>query len=229
MNEASQALLAEFSRGGDLIFDNAEQLYQEACILRQHGALARALALHQLSNEECAKVEMLGGYAMHVVLGDAVDLRKMARAFRKHENKNHVNAYFAGVTNEERAHRARGDWAASSQAFKALQEKLHRLFNSNKNAALYVTLEDGAFSAPRHVVPEGLVEEMATLNRYFLGIAAASVRLLRRVEINEWGFQEAPAAFLKRLKELLAQTPNDLEGALNTALHEMLESGAQRL
>jgi AbiV family abortive infection protein len=222
LDPARAALLAEFRRGGELVLDNAEQLYREACILRGNAALSRALALHQLSNEECAKVEMLGASAMAVVLGHEVDLRKLERAFRDHESKNHVNAYFASTTEEERAARTQGDWAAASKAFGALKDKLHQLFNTNKNAALYVAFENGVFSAPKDVVTETVVQEVAALNSYLLGIAAASVRLLRRVEINEWGFQEVPAVFLERLEELSTQMPNDLEQALDMAIKEML-------
>jgi hypothetical protein len=46
-----------------LIFENAESLYKEAEALRQAGFLARAAFLHQISMEECAKIDMLGGWA----------------------------------------------------------------------------------------------------------------------------------------------------------------------
>lgn len=44
VNEEHKTLLAEFARGGELIFDNAEQLYREARILRENGAFSRAFA-----------------------------------------------------------------------------------------------------------------------------------------------------------------------------------------
>ena len=88
MDEKNMALLAEFARGGELIFDNAEQLYREACVLRDHEAFSRALCLHQLSNEECGKLNILGGYAMTITLGDDFDPAKMAKALRDHEAKN---------------------------------------------------------------------------------------------------------------------------------------------
>ena len=184
MDEENRTLLAEFARGGELIFDNAEQLYREARILRDHGAFSRALCPHQLSNEECGKLEILGGYAMTIILGDDVDLAQMAKTFRDHEAKNFANAHFSGLTDEERAARECGDWAGSSKAFKELQAELHKIFNTNKNGSLYVNFEGGNFSAPKEVINAELVDEMAALNEHFLGITAPYVNLLHRVASN---------------------------------------------
>ena len=46
--------------GASKTFANAEALYSEATILANCQAWARALVLHQISSEECAKIEMLG-------------------------------------------------------------------------------------------------------------------------------------------------------------------------
>jgi AbiV family abortive infection protein len=222
LDKASEALLAEFVRGAEIIRENAEQLYREACILRENGALSRALCLHQLSNEECGKLEMLGGYAMTITLGHQVDLAGMAKALRDHEAKNHANAYFTDITDDERAARARGDWAGSSRAFEELQAKLHKVFNTQKNAALYVNFQGGKFSAPKDVITAEMVDGMAALNSYFLGITAPYVRLLRRDQSNELGFRDAGPAFVQLMQELRTQMPNDPEGVLEAAFREML-------
>lgn len=224
MDKKNKALLAEFVRGGELIFDNAEQLYREARILRENGAFGRALCLHQLSNEECGKLEILGGYAMTITLGHDFSPAKMAKRFRDHEAKNYAMVYFASVTDEERAARRRGDWTGSSKAFKKLQAKLHNIFNTNKNASLYVNFDGGTFSAPKEVITAELVDEMAVLNEYFLGITAPYVRLLHRVASNEFGLQDVARKFVQHMEELRAQKPNDPEGVLHTCLQEMLES-----
>lgn len=118
MDSEGQALLTEFERGGKLNFDNAEQLYREAIILRENGALSRALCLHQISNEECGKLELLGGYAMAIVLDHPIDMENMVRVFRDHKAKNYANAYFSVVTDKERAARERADMAGASKTFK---------------------------------------------------------------------------------------------------------------
>lgn len=228
MNEQDRALLAEFARGGELIFDNAEQLYREARILRENGAFSRALCLHQISNEECGKLEILGGYAMTVVLGIQIDLAQVAKTFRDHEAKNYANAYFAGVTDEERAARERQDWAGARKAFTELQAKLHKIFNTNKNASLYVNVEGGKFLAPKELITADHVGEMAVLNEYFLGITAPYVRLLYRVARNEDGMQDAARKYVERLRELHAKNPNDPEGAHHASFEEMVASVLSR-
>jgi AbiV family abortive infection protein len=57
MDEKLFKLLAA---GAQKVFENATGLYKEALILTKVGALSRALFLHQISMEECAKVEILG-------------------------------------------------------------------------------------------------------------------------------------------------------------------------
>ncbi|WP_371113488.1 AbiV family abortive infection protein [Nitrosospira multiformis] len=46
--------------GAKKTYRNVEELFQEASILHDHRALNRALFLHQISLEECGKIEMLG-------------------------------------------------------------------------------------------------------------------------------------------------------------------------
>ena len=180
LSKSNQDLLAEFSRGGALILDNAEQLYREACILRDHGALSRALCLHQLSKEECGKLELLGGYAVSIASGDPVNLKLMAKTLRDHRAKNNANAYFAGVTEHERAARERKDWTTASRAFDKLKATLHDIFNTNKNAALYVGFEKRKFVAPKDVITEELVEDIAALNQYFLSLTGGVAHALDR-------------------------------------------------
>jgi AbiV family abortive infection protein len=51
-----RALLSELARGAQKMFDNADALCREAKLLRAAGAMGRALFLHQVSLEECAKM-----------------------------------------------------------------------------------------------------------------------------------------------------------------------------
>lgn len=145
VEKKTKSLLEEFVRGGELIRENAEHLYREACLLRTHGALARAAALHQLSSEECGKLEMLGGFAMGIALGRPTKLSDITKAFRKHEAKNHANAYFSEVTKAERTARDAKDWKTAIAIFRKQKEDIHRLFNAGKNASLYVDFSGGTF------------------------------------------------------------------------------------
>jgi AbiV family abortive infection protein len=222
MDQVRQALLVEFARGAELIFDNAAQLYTEACTLRSHGALGRAYCLHQLSNEECGKLELLGGFAITVCCGYDYDLKKMAKALRDHERKNHANAYDADTTKEELEARARGDFAGSSRAFKELKKKVHETFNKNKNASLYVNFEAGVFSAPKDLFTDELVQEIALLNEFFLRMREPYVRLFRRVAYDEWGFQKSSQRLMDAIKARPAGAPSDTDPVAKL-IQELLE------
>lgn len=154
MDDKSRALLLEMSHGVQLAFRNAEELFAEAELLREKGHHARALALHQISIEECGKIEIIGGWAMHVFLGSELDPQKMVAAFRSHKAKNYANAYYTEVLGDELKARKSGDAKAVMEAFKALQQRFHKDSNDAKNAALYVDFMDGKFFAPRDVITE---------------------------------------------------------------------------
>ena len=106
--QGKAARLREYSRGAQLIFENAESLFKEADVLRQAGFVTRAAFLHQISMEECAKVDMLGDWATTLLMDSDVDDEKIARLFRDHKVKNKANAYMASVTDEEHGARKRG-------------------------------------------------------------------------------------------------------------------------
>lgn len=228
MDQETKDHLAEFVRGGELIFDNAERLYQEACILTEHAAFARAWALHQLSNEECGKLDIICSAAWMLVIGKPVDFKELEKTLSKHENKNHANAYFSVVTEEERAAQERGDVAASRAVFEKQKEHLHRMFNNGKNAALYVDFRGGKFSAPKDAVSAVDVEQMAAVNRYFLATVHPYVRLFRRIAIAPETFVELGTMYAEKFMELRAQSPQDLRGALDGALQHLFEHGMDK-
>ncbi len=63
MNQEAESSIEKVRRykdGAVLIFTNAEALYEEAQLLGQAGHFARATVLHQISMEECSKVDTLG-------------------------------------------------------------------------------------------------------------------------------------------------------------------------
>jgi AbiV family abortive infection protein len=84
--------IQRYRHGAQLIFENAEALYEEAQTLGTAGSYPRAAVLHQLSMEECAKIDMLGAYVTSCLLGRTVDEARIERAFREHRVKNYANA-----------------------------------------------------------------------------------------------------------------------------------------
>lgn len=217
------AFLAELKRGGELCFDNARLLFEEARLLRQNGAIARAVCLHQLSNEECGKMELLVGWAMRIFVGDEVDSKQMAKALRSHEAKNHANAYFSRVTEDEQAARERGNWREVREMFCQRQAELHGLFNTRKNASLYVEFENGKFSAPKDLITEAFADDIAELNDRLLSLSAHKLRLLGALDPDDWGSQLAAMRLVARLKQLLQEQPEDPEAALHTAMKELVD------
>lgn len=86
--------------GAELIHTNAIALYSEAQTLGKSGAFARAATLHQISMEECSKVDILGGAVVSILTGNDFNEAQLTRSFRDHKVKNHANAYNAEPTDE---------------------------------------------------------------------------------------------------------------------------------
>jgi AbiV family abortive infection protein len=140
--KVDRALLSALARGAEKTFDNAEKLYFEAVLLAKAGAIARALFLHQISLEECSKIESMGAWATSLLTGIEVNQDKVLAALRRHSSKNKSNAYMLEGSQEEKAAKARGDWKTALDEFRKLQLDFHEASNNAKNASLYVDWKD---------------------------------------------------------------------------------------
>jgi AbiV family abortive infection protein len=194
--------IRKFSDGAKVIFENAEALYNEAQTLGQAGSFARAASLHQISMEECAKIDILGVHATSILMGAQVDEGRLAKSLRKHEVKNFANAYYAEPNAEEKSARGRGDTKAASEAFEKLQQNYHRDFSAIKNAGLYVEFEGGKFISPRDVVPEEAAAAMMYINAEFLRRASLFIRLFERMLTEPDKQSEFAKRFAKLMEEL---------------------------
>lgn len=206
-----------YADGAALIFTNAEALYDEAQLLGQAGHFARATVLHQISMEECSKIDTLGAAATLILLGHDVDEACLASAFRNHKAKNHANAFFARTTDEEMAARARGDWTAASEAFKKFQDKFHAEVNTIKNAGLYVDFQAGQFTAPVDEVDEPTAIAFECMNAFFLKRCDNFLRLLRRMVSEPDFYAELTKNFVERSEALRAAkelNPQQIQDAL---------------
>lgn len=217
------ALLREFKRGADLIFGNAEQLFHEAEALKKNGSLARSLFLHQISIEECAKIEMIGAWATSLLMGKGIDLETVASGFRSHKAKNHTNAYMARLTEEELEARKHGDWKESVAAFKRFQDRFHQELNSAKNASLYVDFKEAKFSAPSEVVTEEVLKMFWGLNHYFLQVSFPYLSLLQKIENDNGPLQRVVKLFTERADEFTQKMLNEPDNAMDVLLKEMLK------
>ena len=219
-----KSLLSELVRGGQKTFENAETLYKEASLLREAGSLSHALFLHQISLEECAKIEILGGWATSMLMGHEVDLDKVTKALASHAHKNRTNAYFLEPSDDEKDAKQKGDFEAATKAFKQMQQEFHLKANTAKNASLYVDFQGGKFIAPNERITEQMLSEIAKLNEKYLSLSYPKIDLLRKLEKTPELISAEVTQFEKRIEELASELPDDPERVIEVVLKEMLEA-----
>ncbi len=218
-----KSLLSELARGAKEAFKNAEQLFGEASLLKDNGALSRALFLHQISMEECAKVELLGVWATRLLMGGEVNVTKLASALTSHKAKNLTNAYMLELTEEELAARKRADWKGVTKAFSKLQAEFHLKSNTAKNASLYVDFSDGKFVGPSERITAEMVSEFAATNKKYLGLMYPKLDMLLKWENDPDGIGETLIQFKRRAEQLKSELPDDPEKAMAILMQEMIE------
>jgi len=221
--DAVLALLPTLLQGAEKTFENAEQLFREAQLLAEGGAVARALCLHQISLEECSKVDSLGAWATSLVLGFEVDQKKVFAALSRHASKNRLNAYMLDLSDAEAEARERGDLKAASELFKQSQTQFHASSNNAKNASLYVDWVDGAFVAPADRITTVMLEEVTKRNATFLGFAFNNLKALRRLTAAPHEMREPLLGFVKQAEQLLEQAPADFAKAMDALLSTLLD------
>lgn len=166
--------------GGALsVFENADRLFYEAGVLADVEAFPRAYLLHQISLEECGKVEILSAAVVSCLIGENVDVKSLAKVFRRHESKNKMNAYFLPRSEGELLAEKNDDIAASVSAFKTVQEEFHKESNRLKNSSLYVDF-DGGFTSPQNVIFKDDYEKIRSQNADFMGLTNLKVKMLSR-------------------------------------------------
>lgn len=221
--------LRRYADGAALIFTNAEALYGEAQLLGQAGHFARATVLHQISMEECSKIDTLGAAATLILIGGDIDEIRLTRELRNHKAKNHANAFFAMTTDEEMAARARGDWKASSEAFKKFQDHFHAEVNAIKNAGLYVDFQDGQFRSPVDEVDEPTAIAFQCVNAQFLKRCDNFLQVLRRMVSEPDFYAELTKSFVERSKALRAAGELDYQQIQNTLTKELRASYVSKM
>lgn len=212
-------------------FHNAEELYNEATYLAERGSLPRAALLHQISLEERGKAQMLCAAIFLALQGTLIDMRKLKRAFSRHEGKNRTNAYFLPTSQEENIARRNNDFKAATKAFKDIQTQFHEESNTLKNASLYVDF-DGKFVSPNDVVTRENLDQIRQRNAEFLSMTYHKLSV-----VEGWG-KDIDAA-VERQTQLSKQlgldgvghtNPNErrvLAASLLAKIEELLNSTQQ--
>jgi len=204
-----------------LAFANAEDLFREGKTLFACKDLSRALFLHQISLEECGKVEMLGWWATGHLMGFSMDLLKMKSRLASHKAKNFANAYMLPFGDAEQKARAESDWRASVTAFRKQQATFHQQSNTLKNASLYVDFVDDKFLAPGDRITEDMVREIATRNHTFIELMRPKVQMLTLWVQEADATREMLKYFRKRMEELKKKHPDEPQKAFDILLEEM--------
>jgi AbiV family abortive infection protein len=216
-------------RGAEKTFDNAEKLYFEAALLAKAGATARALCLHQISLEECSKIETMGAWATSLLSGREVNQNKVLAAFRRHSAKNKNNAYMMKGLQEEKDAKARGDWEAALKEFKKFQMEFDEASNDAKNASLYVDWRDGEFVSPSERITPEMLAQTIERNETFLGYAQDSLKMLKRLDNSPEDLQGLIVEFIAEAEKMRAEKPDDPMTAINELIERFLNAGLKRI
>jgi len=179
LTQEQEAFAVGLIDGAQRVFENADRLFYEAGVLADVGAFPRAYLLHQISLEECGKIEILGAAIVSHLIGKEVDVKSLFRVFRRHESKNKINAYFLPFSEEEQAAEESNDISAAVSAFKIVQEEFHKASNDLKNSSLYVDF-NGAFTSPVDVISQDDYEKIRAQNSTFMGLTNLKVQMLSR-------------------------------------------------
>jgi AbiV family abortive infection protein len=217
-------LLNRLVLGTQKTLDNAVSLFNEASALHKGGFLCRALFLHQISLEECAKFETLGAAATSLLMGHEVDFAKVRNALISHARKNRTNAYFLEMSPEEKAAMESGDFEEASKIFSATKDKFHLKSNTAKNAALYVDFDDKLnFVAPKDVIMQEMVAEIAGLNETYLDLTVTKVEMLKNWVARPDAAEKLMVNFEKLFEQQKAENPDSPRKAMAQVLEQMLQ------
>lgn len=179
LTQEQEAFAVGLIDGAQKVFENADRLFYEAGVLADVEAFPRGYLLHQISLEECGKIEILCAAILSHLIGEKVDLKSLSRVFRRHESKNKMNAYFLPFSEEEKVAEKNNDAAAAISAFKVVQEEFHKESNDLKNSSLYVDFE-GGFTSPLDVISQEDYEKIRAQNATFMGLTNVKVQMLSR-------------------------------------------------
>lgn len=161
------------------VFENADRLFYEAGVLADVKAFSRGYLLHQISLEECGKIEMLCAAVCSCLVGNRVNIKSLSKAFRRHEGKNKMNAYFLPRSEAEKVAEENNDVAAAVGAFKVVQEEFHQESNRLKNSSLYVDFDE-VFTSPQDVISKDDYEKIRAQNADFMALTNHKVQTLSR-------------------------------------------------
>ncbi|SHI98733.1 AbiV family abortive infection protein [Halodesulfovibrio aestuarii] len=221
LDDDQKKLLCSFVQGAVLTFQNADQLFHEADVLARNGAIARSYLLHQISMEECGKIEFILVYATHLLTTGEFNEKKFKKITTLHANKNKTNAYYLEVSDDERKAREKGELKEAAKIFDEKKENFHQESNRAKNAALYVDYNDGVFSSPVQCITPEMLAEIRQNNSKFMQMSEEKVLLLRRIRDDIEFYQYVFVNIENKFQEHMDTNPENPFDAMEVVLEEV--------
>jgi AbiV family abortive infection protein len=218
-------MLDILARGARITLENAEALCREAEILAAAGARCRALFLHQISLEECSKIENMGAWATSVLTGTPTDKAKVLAAMRRHSSKNRTNAYMLSGSHAEAAATANGDIKTAIAEFDKLKAAFDQESNAAKNASLYVDFVDGGFVAPVERIDAAMLAKIRERNIEFIELMRPKAHLVEAIRASPQKYQPSMLAFIAKAEAMRAAAPADPKAAILQLVGEFLAEG----
>lgn len=220
--------VSQLAHGAALALANAVDLFQEAETLFSCKAYSRCLFLHQISLEECGKIEILGGLAAGRLMGHTFKTKEVKSNLASHKTKNFANAYMLPVSEAEQIARQTSDWSTARQTFNEQKTEHHNKSNNRKNSALYVDFNDGIFHSPAEKITEDMCHEIATMNAEFIQLVSLKVAMLGRWAEDTESARSTLLEFQARIEELDAKHPSEPQRALDQVLEDMLTKAKEQ-
>lgn len=209
------------SLGAGKSFANAEQLFFEAELLLKNRFVSRAYFLHQISIEECAKVDMLTSWIFGALDGLRPDFKRIKSLISSHAKKNRTNAYHIEMSDDELNAK---NTSAANALFKKKQEEFHQQSNNAKNAALYVDLADRKFVTPNESISKKMVVAIRASNEKYLGSAYQAVKLLERFLVDPERYENLFKGIKEEFEKLRSDRSDKTPREIRKMLYSILDS-----
>lgn len=206
----SNLRLSELVSGAQKSLDNAVELFNDAVFLAVRNSTCRAYFFHQISLEECGKIEIIGVVTTNYLMGVETDRKYLKKQLSNHKAKNNANAYFLEESEEETIANAQNSFTNSYNAFEKAKNEFHTQSNNRKNASIYVDYIDNNFISPSEQISKEMLVEIAKLNHELIGMSRKKVHMLREWEKNPKDAIESLATMQDSLQNLAGETRDQL-------------------
>ncbi len=213
--------LAHLIAAAEATFSNAEDLYDEAQALAKSGHHARAVFLHQISLEECGKLELLGAWIIGRFGGSSPDPSKFYASLTHHKAKNSINAYMLEVEGDELSAQEQGDWKAKHEAFMRMKRGFHENSNRAKNSALYVDIGQDKLETPKSNISKAMASEFKDRNERFLALMFPKLRLIQSYANCASEMEVTVKAYIKAIMQLRGGGAPSLDQILEISIEAM--------